>query len=62
MAAPGDQRIAVPIDDPNADTEWYNPLPPWPIASVRHLTHQQERHPPKTWRYTGETSQSDTHD
>lgn len=22
MAAPGDQRIAVPIDDPNADTEW----------------------------------------
>ncbi|KAL7621489.1 Proteolipid protein 2 [Parahypoxylon ruwenzoriense] len=23
MAAPTDQRIAVPIDDPNADTEWY---------------------------------------
>lgn len=23
MAAPGDQRVAVPIDDPNADTEWY---------------------------------------
>ncbi|KAL1884229.1 hypothetical protein VTK73DRAFT_5365 [Phialemonium thermophilum] len=22
MAAPNDQRIAVPIDDPNADTEW----------------------------------------
>ncbi|KAF4122841.1 phosducin [Geosmithia morbida] len=22
MATPGDQRIAVPIDDPNADTEW----------------------------------------
>ena len=22
MAAPTDQRIAVPIDDPNADTEW----------------------------------------
>jgi len=22
MAAPGDQRIAVPVDDPNADTEW----------------------------------------
>ncbi|KAJ8128464.1 hypothetical protein O1611_g5172 [Lasiodiplodia mahajangana] len=22
MAAPADQRIAVPIDDPNADTEW----------------------------------------
>ncbi|KAL2210008.1 thioredoxin-like protein [Sarocladium strictum] len=22
MAAPGEQRIAVPIDDPNADTEW----------------------------------------
>ncbi|KAI0595277.1 thioredoxin-like protein [Biscogniauxia sp. FL1348] len=22
MAAPSDQRIAVPIDDPNADTEW----------------------------------------
>lgn len=23
MAAPSDQRVAVPIDDPNADTEWY---------------------------------------
>jgi hypothetical protein len=23
MAVPADQRIAVPIDDPNADTEWY---------------------------------------
>lgn len=23
MAAPNEQRIAVPIDDPNADTEWY---------------------------------------
>lgn len=23
MAAPADQRIAVPIDDPNADTEWH---------------------------------------
>ncbi len=23
MAAPMDQRIAVPVDDPNADTEWY---------------------------------------
>lgn len=22
MAAPMDQRIAVPVDDPNADTEW----------------------------------------
>jgi hypothetical protein len=26
MAAPLDQRISVPIDDPNADTEWYAPL------------------------------------
>lgn len=25
MAAPAEQRIAVPIDDPNADTEWYVP-------------------------------------
>ncbi len=23
MAAPIDERISVPIDDPNADTEWY---------------------------------------
>lgn len=23
MAAPAEQRISVPIDDPNADTEWY---------------------------------------
>jgi hypothetical protein len=23
MAAPMDERINVPIDDPNADTEWY---------------------------------------
>lgn len=23
MAAPKDERISVPIDDPNADTEWY---------------------------------------
>jgi len=22
MAAPKDERISVPIDDPNADTEW----------------------------------------
>ena len=22
MAAPMDERISVPIDDPNADTEW----------------------------------------
>jgi hypothetical protein len=28
MAAPTDQRIAVPIDDPNADTEWYSYLFP----------------------------------
>lgn len=25
MAAPMDERISVPIDDPNADTEWYCP-------------------------------------
>ena len=23
MAAPAEERIAVPVDDPNADTEWY---------------------------------------
>jgi hypothetical protein len=23
MAAPVEERISVPIDDPNADTEWY---------------------------------------
>ena len=23
MAAPTEERIAVPVDDPNADTEWY---------------------------------------
>lgn len=23
MAAPVEERIAVPVDDPNADTEWY---------------------------------------
>jgi hypothetical protein len=25
MAAPVEERISVPIDDPNADTEWYLP-------------------------------------
>jgi hypothetical protein len=23
MAGPAEERIAVPVDDPNADTEWY---------------------------------------
>lgn len=37
MQAPGDQRIAVPIDDPNADTEWYVPLhcPSWSNFTMR---------------------------
>ncbi len=25
MAAPKEERISVPIDDPNADTEWLAP-------------------------------------
>lgn len=25
MSAPVEQRVAVPVDDPNADTEWYSP-------------------------------------
>lgn len=34
MAAPSEQRIAVPIDDPNADTEWYAiATPPWPSSN-----------------------------
>ncbi|PHH76563.1 hypothetical protein CDD80_1424 [Ophiocordyceps camponoti-rufipedis] len=56
MAAPGDQRIAVPIDDPNADTEWNDILrkhgvipekPPSPtpmieeaIVEARRLAHE----------------------
>jgi hypothetical protein len=32
MAAPNDQRIAVPIDDPNADTEWFVLCPSSSIA------------------------------
>ncbi|KAK4219026.1 thioredoxin-like protein [Rhypophila decipiens] len=56
MAAPADQRIAVPIDDPNADTEWNEILrkhgvipekPPSPtpmieeaIVEARRLAHE----------------------
>ncbi|KAK1750215.1 thioredoxin-like protein [Echria macrotheca] len=56
MAAPSDQRIAVPIDDPNADTEWNEILrkhgiipekPPSPtpmieeaILEARRLAHE----------------------
>ncbi|KAK3934419.1 phosducin family protein [Diplogelasinospora grovesii] len=56
MAAPADQRIAVPIDDPNADTEWNDILrkhgiipekPPSPtpmieeaILEARRLAHE----------------------
>ncbi|KAL2129623.1 hypothetical protein VTI74DRAFT_7523 [Chaetomium olivicolor] len=56
MAAPTDQRIAVPIDDPNADTEWNDILrkhgiipekPPSPtpmieeaILEARRLAHE----------------------
>ncbi|KAM7209743.1 thioredoxin-like protein [Naviculisporaceae sp. PSN 640] len=56
MAAPADQRIAVPIDDPNADTEWNEILrkhgiipekPPSPtpmieeaISEARRLAHE----------------------
>ncbi|KUI63988.1 Phosducin-like protein 2 [Cytospora mali] len=56
MATPGDQRIAVPIDDPNADTEWNDILrkhgvipekPPSPtpmieeaILEARKLAHE----------------------
>ncbi|KAK4192465.1 thioredoxin-like protein [Podospora australis] len=56
MAAPMDQRIAVPIDDPNADTEWNEILrkhkiipekPPSPtpmieeaIVEARRLAHE----------------------
>ncbi|KAI1158039.1 thioredoxin-like protein [Nemania serpens] len=45
MAAPADQRIAVPIDDPNADTEWNDILrkhgiipekPPSPTPMIEH--------------------------
>ncbi|KAK4117706.1 phosducin family protein [Canariomyces notabilis] len=56
MAAPKDQRIAVPVDDPNADTEWNDILrkhgiipekPPSPtplieeaILEARRLAHE----------------------
>ncbi|SPQ19062.1 d8544f5e-4944-48fe-9ccb-6df6b2f9a69e [Thermothielavioides terrestris] len=56
MAAPADQRIAVPVDDPNADTEWNDILrkhgiipekPPSPtplieeaILEARRLAHE----------------------
>ncbi|KAL7948526.1 putative phosducin-like protein [Trichoderma barbatum] len=56
MAAPSEQRIAVPIDDPNADTEWNDILrkhgvipekPPSPtpmieeaITEARRLAHE----------------------
>ncbi|KAL6866763.1 putative phosducin-like protein [Trichoderma novae-zelandiae] len=56
MAAPSEQRIAVPIDDPNADTEWNDILrkhgvipekPPSPtpmieeaIVEARRLAHE----------------------
>lgn len=52
MAAPGDQRIAVPIDDPNADTEWNDILrkhgiipekPPSPTPMIQEAIEEARR-------------------
>ncbi|KAK0613115.1 thioredoxin-like protein [Bombardia bombarda] len=40
MAAPMDQRIAVPIDDPNADTECPTPMIEEAITEARRLVHE----------------------
>ncbi|KAK4229560.1 thioredoxin-like protein [Podospora fimiseda] len=52
MAAPMDQRIAVPIDDPNADTEWNEILrkhgiipekPPSPTPMIEEALNEARR-------------------
>ncbi|KAI1483343.1 phosducin family protein [Daldinia eschscholtzii] len=52
MAAPTDQRIAVPIDDPNADTEWNDILrkhgvipekPPSPTPMIEEALLEAQR-------------------
>ncbi|KAK0730009.1 phosducin [Lasiosphaeris hirsuta] len=52
MAAPQDQRIAVPIDDPNADTEWNDILrkhgvipekPPSPTPMIEEAIQEARR-------------------
>ncbi|KEZ39267.1 Phosducin-like protein 2 [Scedosporium apiospermum] len=52
MAAPSDQRIAVPIDDPNADTEWNDILrqhgiipekPPSPTPMIEEAIEEARR-------------------
>ena len=60
MAAPSEQRIAVPIDDPNADTEWFVTPPKSCDSSM--LTPPKERYSQKTWRNPRETTQPDSYD
>lgn len=60
MAAPTEQRIAVPIDDPNADTEWF--VTPLKSRDSFILTPPKERHSEKTWRNPRKASQSDSYD
>ncbi|KAK3365286.1 thioredoxin-like protein [Lasiosphaeria ovina] len=52
MATPADQRIAVPIDDPNADTEWNDILrkhgvipekPPSPTPMIEEAINEARR-------------------
>ena len=51
MAAPMDERINVPIDDPNADTEWLVPINSY---AAELLLTSQERYPPQAWCHSGE--------
>ena len=49
-----DMPVKVPVDDPNADTEWY--VVDMPVGWKRVLPVIQERHIATAWNYSGETT------
>jgi len=57
-----DMPMNVPVDNPNADTEWQ-------VCTFRLTAHvllatdfSQERHTAEAWHYSREAAISDTHD
>lgn len=57
MAAPQEQRIAVPIDDPNADTEWYEFAKPTHPSNTRHSSRANSSQKGMTFYASMELSQ-----
>ena len=59
-----DVPVNVPVDDPNADTEWYILIPHSthiPFLLISDILPLKERHPPQAWHHSRETPVPDAY-